>query len=112
MEGCFSVRVAADSRLSASAPCLLETCTLLVVPCSLRSLILGIRLIVVSGKALALAGGHHSDFVGPTIAVGAVELYTLYAVVRWNATVVSRAAPPPLAPKDGVEHQVSRQALA
>lgn len=110
-EGCFSVRVAADGRLSASAPCLL-TCTFLVVPWSLGCRILGIWLVVVSGEALALAGGHHSDFVGPSVAVGAVELDTLHAVVRWNATEVRRAAAPPLAPKNRVEHQVSRQTLA
>lgn len=109
MDGCFSVRVAADSRLSASAPCLL-TRTLLVVPCS-RSQILGVWLIVVSSEALALARGHHSDFVGPTVAVGAMELDTLHARVRWNAAVVWRVAEPPLAPKDGVAHQVSRKAL-
>lgn len=67
---------------------------------------------MVAGVAFALAGGHHPDFVGPVLAIGALQLDALGAGMSWNAAVVGRVAAPPLAPDDGVGHAVSRQALA
>lgn len=98
-----SVGVAADSRLSASASCLLDTCVLLVAPCFLGRF-LGVRQIVVPGVAFALARGHHSDFVGPVLAVRALQLDALGAGMGRNAAVVGCVAAPPLAPEDGVGH--------
>lgn len=74
--------------------------------------LLGLRLVVVRPEALALAGGDHADFVSPCVAVGTLQLHPLRPGVRRDAAVVRGAAPPPLAPADGVGHEVGRHALA
>lgn len=74
--------------------------------------LLGVRLVVVRPEALALAGGHHPDFVSPSVAAGALQLDPPRAGVRWHAAVIRGAVPPPLSADDGVRHEVGGKALA
>lgn len=74
--------------------------------------LLGHRLVVVGPEALALAGRDHADLVSPSVAVGTLQLDAARPGVRRDAAVVRGAAPPPLAPHDGVGHEVRGKTLA
>lgn len=67
---------------------------------------------MVGPEAFALAGGDHTDFVSPSVAIRTLQLDPPCPGVCWDAAVVRGAAPPPLAADDGVRHEVCRHALA
>lgn len=50
--------------------------------------LLGFRLVVVRPEALALTGGHHPDFVSPSVAVGTLQLDPPCAGVRRDTAVI------------------------
>lgn len=67
---------------------------------------------MVGPEALALAGGDHTDFISPGVAVRTLQLDPPCPGVSRDAAVVRGAAPPPLPPDDRVWHEVRGQALA
>lgn len=104
-----SVRVPHQRRAVLAA--LRRQAAVLLVALPLGDL-LGLRLVVVRPEALALAGGHHADFVSPSAAARTLQLDPLRPGVSRDAAVLRGVAPPPLASGDGVGHEARGQALA
>ncbi len=77
-----------------------------------RLLELVARFIVLSRVPLALAGGDHTDFVSPSVAVWTLQLDPPRPGVGWDAAVFRSITPPPLAASDRVGHEVRGHALA
>lgn len=67
---------------------------------------------MVGPEALALAGGDHTDFVRPSVAIRTLQLDPPCPGVCRDAAVVRGAAPPPLPTDDRVWHEVCGHALA
>lgn len=67
---------------------------------------------MVGPEALALAGGDHTDFVSPSVAVRTLQLEPPCPGVGRDAAVVRGVTPPPLSSGDGVRHEVRGHTLA